>query len=78
MQPGDQLSIKYAATRSASFSNWAFDPPWLNEGETATIYGWWVADAVNPLYKVRRDRDGAEKAIYRNLLLEYGEINGAS
>ena len=71
-----ELKIKYTATRPASFSSWNFDAPWLQRGETATIFGWWVADPVNSLYKVRRDRDGDEKAVHQRLLLEYGEIEG--
>ena len=71
------LNIKYTATRSARFSAWNFDPPWLEKGETATIVGWHVADALNPLYEVKRDRDGATKAIYRRDLMEYGVIDGA-
>lgn len=73
----DTFSIKYTCTRAASFSVWSFDPPWLQAGETATIFGWYVT-GENPLYKVRRDSDGKEKAIYRDQLLRYGEIEGAN
>ena len=71
------LDIKYTATRSASFSVWRFDVPWLKRGETATIVGYCTTGS-NPLYQVRRDRDGEEKAVYRDLLMEYGTIEGAS
>jgi hypothetical protein len=71
------LNIKYTATRPARFSAFIFDPIWLEKGETATIIGWHVADGVNPLYAVKRDRDGVAKAIYRRDLMEYGVIDGA-
>ena len=71
------LNIKYTATRSASFSAWSIDSPWLEKDETATITGWHFADELNPLYVVKRDRDGDTKAIYRRDLMEYGVIDGA-
>jgi hypothetical protein len=71
------LNIKYTATRPARFSVRNFDPIWLEKEETATIIGWHVADGVNPLYAVKRDRDGATKAIYRRDLMESGVIDGA-
>jgi hypothetical protein len=70
------LNIKYTATRSASFSVWPSNDPWLECGETATIVGYYTAGA-NPLYEVRRDRDGKVKAIYRHLLVKCGTIEGA-
>ena len=73
-----ELSIVYTCTRTTSFSAWSFDEPWLNAGQTATIFGWWVADAVNPLWKIRRDSDGDEKAIHQSHLLEYGTIEGVT
>ena len=71
------LNIKYTAHRSASFSAWNFDEPWLERGETATIVGYWTTGS-NPLYKVKRDRDGAEKAIHHDLLVKYGTIEDAN
>lgn len=76
--PDDLISIAYTCTRSTSFSAWNFDNPWLYAGETATIFGWWVADADNPFYKVRRNSDGDEKALHRSRLLEYGTIEGVT
>lgn len=73
------LSIGYKCTKSTSFSFgfWSIDEPWLRSGETAKLVDMIVADPINALYRVRRDRDGAEKCVHRSTLLEYGEIEGA-
>ena len=68
----DLISIVY--TCNTSFRYWTTDPIWLHNGETAKVFGFWIADDANPLYKVRRDRDGDEKAIPKCILLKYGTI----
>jgi hypothetical protein len=73
------LSIGYKCTKATSFSFgiWPSEP-WLEAGETAKLVDMIVTDAQNPLYRINRDRDGAEKCVYRSTLLEYGEIEGAN
>lgn len=73
MENTQEISIKYTATKSLNVSVWSFDRPWLVAGETATVFGWYTA-GENPLYKVRRDRDGDTRAIYRDLMIKSGSF----
>lgn len=66
--------MKYLATQPAIYSNWNFDSPWLEAGETATIIRILVEDRENPFYLMQRDRDGEKKAVHRNRLLDRGEF----
>ena len=69
-----ELSIVYTCKENIRY--WGADPIWLHSGETAQIIGVLIADKVNPLYNVRRDSDGDEKAIPHFILLKYGTIEG--
>jgi hypothetical protein len=68
------LDIKYTAKKTLRLSAWAFDPPFLLEGETATVIGYYTG-GENPLYVVRRDRDGVESPAHRRILQEAGEFD---
>lgn len=69
--PGQELNIPYRCDRS--FPVAYGEPGFLQAGDTATVTGWWVAHATNPLYEVTRE-DGAVRAIYREQMIEYGSF----
>ena len=71
-----RFSIAYKCLKTTNFSAWSLDKTWLRRGETAQIVEVLTADGMNALYRVKRDRDGDERCIYRSILLEYGEIEG--
>ena len=68
------IEMIYTCDKATSFSSWSFDPIWLEPGETATIHSAWTANRTNPLWKVRRDKDGARKIVLESMLIEHGTI----
>lgn len=68
------IEMIYTCTEATSLSNWSFDPVWLEPGETATIHSAWTSNRTNPLWKVLRDKDGAEKSVLESMLIEHGTI----
>jgi hypothetical protein len=69
---GQTLNIKYTCTKD--FPLVYFEAGFLKAGDVATVTGWWIADAVNPLYEVTR-ADGEAHGIYREQLLEHGHFH---
>lgn len=68
------IEMVYTCNKATSLSSWSFDPIWLEPGETATIHSAWTSNRTNPLWKVRRDKDGAEKSVLESMLIEHGAI----
>ena len=75
MQQGKQtMNIKFTVTKPLKLSVWSFDQPRLKAGETASIVGWYVADATNPLYKVQK-ANGEIFACHRQYIIEAGGLS---
>ena len=68
------IRMIYTCDKATNLSSWAIDPIWLEPGETATIHSAWTANRTNPLWKIRRDKDGAEKTVLESMLIENGTI----
>lgn len=68
---GQTLNIKYTCTKD--FPPLYCETGFLKAGEVATVTGWWIADAENPLYEVTR-ADKEAIGIYRKQLLEHGQL----
>lgn len=68
------IEMVYNCTKATSLSSWSFDPIWMEPGETATLRSIWTSNRTNPLWKVRRDKDGAEKSVLESVLIEHGAI----
>ena len=68
------IEMIYTCTKATSLSGWSFDSIWLEPGETATIHSAWTSNRTNPLWKVRRDKDGAERSVLESMLIEHGTI----